>query len=64
MIKKLIPAIGPLWFIAIIVLMRLGYDDIAITILLIPFLGALYFLSAMMLPIDDIAEKLERRQSD
>ena len=64
MIRKLIPAVVPLYFLILIILIKLDHTNIGIIMLLIPVLVTMYFTAANLLPIDDIAEKLEGRQRD
>ena len=62
--RKLIPAVVPLYFLIAIILGMLGYIEISGFLLLIPILVMMYFATAELLPIDDIAEKLKGRQRD
>ena len=63
-IRKLIPAVVPLYFLILIIEIMLDHTNTGFIMLLIPLLVMLYFSAAKLLPIDDIAEKLEGRQRD
>ena len=57
--RKLIPAVVPLYFLIVMISAMLGNFNTAIILFLIPILLLLYFSAAILLPIDDIAKKLE-----
>ena len=63
-IRKLIPAVVPLYFLILIIEVMLNHTNTGFIMLLIPVLVTMYFAAANLLPIDDIAEKLEGRQRD
>ena len=58
-IRKLIPAVVPLYFLIFIIEAMLDHTNTAFIMILIPILLMSYFAAANLLPIDDIAEKLE-----
>ena len=64
MIRKLIPAVVPLYFLILILEIMLGHTNTGFIMLLIPINLMLYFAAEKLLPIDDIAKKLEGRQRD
>ena len=63
-IRKLIPAVVPLYFLILLIEIKLDHTNIGLIMFLIPVLVTMYFAAANLLPIDDIAEKLEGRQRD
>jgi len=63
-IRKLIPAVVPLYFLILILEIMLGHTNTGFIMLLIPINLMLYFAAEKLLPIDDIAKKLEGRQRD
>ena len=64
MIRKLIPAVVPLYVLIVFISTMLGHFIPAFILLLIPLLVLFYKAAEVSLPIDAIAKKLEGRQRD